>query len=229
MNKPIFRRISAYLIDILIITVISGFFVNIEILNPYAEKYNKISEESTEYIQNASADKLFTDEKLLDYSYELSYYGIYTSIITLVISIIYFVGFQYFNGGKTIGKAFTKIKVVSSDNKKPKFYQILIRSTIINSLLTCTLLILFVAYLSRKGFETGSTIVQMIDLGLLFACAIMILARQDGKGLHDILANTQVINIKKEQIKEANIKESTRNIENTKKVVKKKKDIKKEQ
>ena len=105
----VFRRISAYIADFLLVSIIIALFSEIYIINPYYDEYIELSDEYLEYIELISLeDKSISLEKLNKYTYDLSYYSVYILIITVVVNILYYVVFQYYNDGRTIGKEIYK-------------------------------------------------------------------------------------------------------------------------
>ena len=127
--------------------------------------------------------------------------------------VLYFGLFQYYNKGQTIGKKLMKIKVVSNDGKKLKLSQVIIRMLIINSVLTSVILISLISFESKGLYISTSKYINMIDATLVSASIIMIMFKNDGRGLHDLLANTKVVyvNNSSEVIKEAKIIEKSNN------------------
>ena len=127
MKKPTFKKILAYLIDSIIISAIVTVFTSIDLINPYKEEYNNTYKEYQEYITTLDnpADVL-NGEEVNNITYDLSHYGVYSSIIGLVVTFLYFVIFQYYNGGKTIGKALLGIKVVSTNSEKLNLTQVIL-------------------------------------------------------------------------------------------------------
>lgn len=198
-NKPTFKRICAYIIDIIIVSIISSLFTSIELINPKLSEYNEAYEKYTEYVQTLTSNGetvdtnvLLNGEKINDYTYELASLGVVTSEITLIVSALYFIVFQYYNNGKTIGKALLKIQVKSIDNKKLKLKQLFLRSILINSLITSLISIIFLLTLSKTNYLLLNNYVQIIDMAIMFITFGMVIIREDGRGLHDILANTIV-------------------------------------
>ncbi len=209
MNKPMLKRACAYIIDLMLILIISSLFAGIEALNPNVEKYEETYNQYKTIISNTSDVNSINNEEVINITYDMSKYGISIEIINLVVTVLYFVVFQYLNNGKTLGKTLMKIKVVSKDSKKIKFYQILLRSLIINSILSSFVLILILSFCSKSIYLLSSRYIQFIDMTLVFVSIIMILFRQDGRGLHDIVGRTEVIydTEEVENVKEANIVE----------------------
>ena len=232
MSKPTFRRFIAYIIDIIIISLIVGAFSSIKFLNPKIDEYNDAQKQYQDYITELSMTNpagAFSDEKAQNLSYDVTYYGVYTSIISLVITFLYFSVFQYYTKGKTIGKLAMGIELISTDKKELRMSQVIIHSAIIDSILTSSLLVIATLFLSKTSFMKTSLFIQILDLALVFISIAMIIYRDDGIGLHDKLAHTRVV-VKGERpeelIKEAEYTE--KDTEDVKeKVVEKKKTVRK--
>lgn len=219
MKKPTLRRIGAYIVDMMVITIISSMFIRIEFLNPkydeYQKAYNEYVDFTTEVMNNP--DKL-NDNNLNDISYNLSKTGLATNVITLVVTALYFIGFQYINRGQTLGKKLFKIKVVDSENRRPRFCQILIRSLLINSIVTNTIFVVMISSLSKNAYFAGSQYVQLVDIAIMASSFILIMFREDGKGLHDMIAGTKVVFEFEEnnKVKEAKVVKTTKKLNNKK-------------
>ena len=222
MKKPTLRRIGAYIVDMIVITIISSMFIRIEFLNPKYDEYQKAYKEyvdfTTEVMNNP--DKL-NDNNLNDISYNLSKTGLATNVITLVVTALYFIGFQYINRGQTLGKKLFKIKVVDSENRRPRFCQILIRSLLINSIVTNTIFVVMISSLSKNAYFAGSQYVQLVDIAIMASSFILIMFREDGKGLHDMIAGTKVVfeseeNEEDNKVKEAKVVKTTKKPNNKK-------------
>lgn len=221
MKKTTARRFGAYIMDMIIIALISSMFVKIEFINPKYDEYLKVYNEYLDYTSEIKDIKqLENDSKITDLSYDLAKTGIASSIISLVVTTLYFVGFQYLNRGQTLGKKVFKIKVVDGDNGRVKLYQLLVRSLLINSILTSFITILAVAFLSKAAYFKTIQFTQLFDVTVLCASFILMMFREDGKGLHDLLICTRVVfdEVEEETIKEAKVVEK----EETKKITKKK-------
>lgn len=208
MKKTTLRRLWAYIMDIIIITLISSLFVKIEFINPKYDEYQKIYQEYLDYTSEIKdVNALKSDPKLTEYSYDLAKAGIATSAITLVVTVLYFVGFQYLNRGQTLGKKVFKIKVVDGDNKRVRFWQLLVRALLIDSILTSLINVLAVAFLSRNVYFNVLQYTQLFDVTIICTSFILIMFRNDGKGLHDLLCGTNVVfeNVIEDTVKEAKV------------------------
>lgn len=242
MDRPVFKRICAYIIDIAIVSFILFLFSKIEILNPNVDKINSIQNEYEKYIEtvaknDADVTKLLKDDKVQNYIYELAKLQVPTSILNVVITFGYFVVFQFFNKGQTIGKKFMKIRVKSTKGDKLSFTQVFGRSLLINEILVSILIIIFVSCLSQSVYFNARRILELIDMVIVYGSLGFMMFRSDGCGIHDLLVHTCVVNEDeavnreveevKEEIKTTKVREAKVTNKSTKKNVKK--DVKKDE
>ncbi len=191
-NNITFKRILAYIFDFLLVSVIVAMFSEISVINPYYESYSDISEQYLEYVNSVESSIDLDPVIINNYVYQISYYSIYMNIINIVFVFIYYVLFQYFNDGKTIGKALMRIKIVSNNGKKVKFYQLFIRVLLINGLLINCLNVLSLFIFSKEVCLEVLPLIQFIDTLLIFIISCMVLFRKDGKGIHDLLSGSKI-------------------------------------
>ena len=218
--KPVsYKRILAYLIDILIVTCIATILT---MFIPVSEEYtNQMNELNAVLEDYSSGDISETEylEKFNDISYIVNKESVQVSIVSVVLSTIYFVVLAYYMNGQTFGKKIMKIQVVSANSKKLTMNNYLIRSLLVDSILMNAISIIAILFLEKssylKVYDATSTIFGAIYV-VIFA---MILFRQDGRGLHDLLANTKVISLNdKKVLNEEPIKEEKK--ETKKEVIK---------
>lgn len=218
--KPVsYKRILAYLIDIFIVICIATILT---IFIPVSEEYtNQMNELNAVLEDYSSGDISETEylEKFNDISYIINKESVQVSIVSVVLSTIYFVVLAYYMNGQTFGKKIMKIQVVSANSKKLTMNNYLIRSLLVDSILMNTISVVTILFLEKssylKVYDVTSTIFGAIYV-VIFA---MILFRQDGRGLHDLLANTKVISLNdKKVLNEETIKEEKK--ETKKEVIK---------
>ena len=102
--------------------------------------------------------------------------------------------FQYMNQGQTLGKKLFKIKVVEKESKKaPTILSGFIRSLFILNIASGILNILFIYILNSKTYYIGYGITYIIETLFIIVTIFFVLYREDGRGLHDIMAKTTVI------------------------------------
>lgn len=238
METSFFKRVGAYIIDIVILSLISSI-ITLPLENGETEKYNeeyeKIAEkygiiETTEdqtktddqteideqtedqtneveqtedqtettdnettTLEEINYSKFIEEVSVIAYDYNKSI--LLTTIIKIVITIAYFIGLQYYLKGQTLGKKVLKIKVVEND-KEPSLKAIILRTIIIDSILTSIIGVLLLYLTNKNNYYMAYLFVSMIELMFTFTSSLFILYRKDKIGLHDMMANTKVIEVK---------------------------------
>ena len=126
-------------------------------------------------------------------NYDLSRYSVSISIISLVVYLAYFVGFQKWNKNQTLGKKMFNIEVVSNDGKSASWLQILLREVIIYNIVWEILAIISIFVFNYEGYMIASSVLSLIAGIILWVSVLFIIFRKDGRGLHDIIAKTKVV------------------------------------
>lgn len=196
MNAGFFRRLGAYLIDVIIIMIVSSLFTRFLPNNDEINKLNSANanllSDYTEILQEGDVDKI-NDYSILitDYNYELNKLSLYTNLSTIVLYLLYFVVFQGYNNGQTVGKRLLKIEVVDNDDNNPTFKQLLIRGIILYPMILSLLDTVLIQVLSKNNYITCSNGIAYLQYAIYFACFITVIF--GGRGIHDRLAGTRVI------------------------------------
>lgn len=207
MNKYVYRRISAFLIDIFLVTFVSTIFSSISYVNPFIENYKVAYDEYREIYKSESESVLTnpTIKNVVDYSnkmskqiYKIDYSMLFNNIYYLVFSFLYFVLFAYFTIGQTLGKKLFKLRVVRQDGEKVKLSNLMLRTLLsgssifmgVNIIVVIQLLLLMIpqnqAYFYAILFSSMiSYIIEIIGLVLLFS--------KEHRSLDDIIGSTKVI------------------------------------
>ena len=166
---------------------------------PANENHEKYVEEYTQIQKDLVDKKITTDEyinKSKDVVYDIDYSNTMATLSQVVVFILYYVVFQYYNKGQTIGKKIMKIKVVSTKDKELSLDQVAIRALIADSILINLLLVGAVLFIGRNYYYFTSLGLQILDYAVIIVALLMVLFRKDGKGLHDLAAGTKVVNTK---------------------------------
>ena len=192
------KRIIAFLIDIIIINIVTTPLINIKATNPYIDDYNKYYTEYTELIEATNNGEIDTNsdeykDQVIDLNYKVSSYGVVSRSISVVASIIYFVIIQYFLKGQTIGKKILKLRVVSNKDKELNIGHYFVRSLILNNIIFSIILIVGVYLFGKNGYYNLSMVVSYLQLLVMSVIILMVVLRRDNRGLHDFLAGTKVI------------------------------------
>lgn len=188
-----FPRVIAYIIDFIIVMILSTgvlMFVPVdENHEKYMEEYQKVRTDYNE--QKIDAEEYFNKAKPL--VYDLDHTNVISMIVQIVILILYYIVFQFYNKGQTLGKKLMKLKVVSIDNEDVSMDQLIIRSLIIQAVLSNIIIVGFVLFIGRDLYYYTSFCVQGIQIVITIVSIFMIMYSKKNRGLHDYLAKTKVI------------------------------------
>lgn len=235
VEKPSFlKRVVAYLIDIIIVTLLATVISMIFINNT---NYQKRSEELMQLTKKYTAGEISKEEYSKEFDV-LNYYvtkdGVGTTIVNCAVAIVYYVILCYFCHGITLGKFLMKIRIVSANDKELNIGNYLIRGLFIDLILSNLVSIIFVYAMSKDLFISVYPKVSSVLSLFLLVSLLFMMYREDGKGLHDLMANTKVINTNRVKVKEeveevVDAKVIEEKPTNEKKTTKKKTSKKKEQ
>lgn len=207
MNKYVYRRISAFLIDVFLVTFVSTVFSSISYVNPFIENYKVAYDEYREIYKSESESVLTnpTIKNVVDYSnkmskqiYKIDYSMLFNNIYYLVFSFLYFALFAYFTNGQTLGKKLFKLKVVRQDGEKVKLSNLMLRTLLsgssifmgVNIIVVIQLLLLMIPqnqvyFYAILLSSMISYVIEIIGLVLLFS--------KEHRSLDDIIGSTKVI------------------------------------
>lgn len=194
------KRIIAFVIDIVIVSLVVSL-LNYLPIDPYKDKYQEKYKEYTELIQKNTEEgsQEFKDE-IIEVNYEVYKYRTYSSIISAGALILYFGVLQLVLDGQTLGKKIMKIRVVSNKDKKLNFWSYLIRIVVLNNIWLSLLNVGAVYVVSGVKFYYVTYVIGMISSLVYMLNLIMIMFRNDNRGLHDMIAGTKVMDMKEENI-----------------------------
>lgn len=192
MKAPFFKRLVSYIIDIIIVSTIVTV-ICLALPDKGKESEKKLEELSTKLMdKEIDIDKYMTEYKNIIYDNNKK--NMLETGINLAITVAYFVIFQYMNKGQTLGKKLLKIKVVDNDSKREiGIVKGLLRTLLIQNLLSSIVTIGLISFISKKAYINMYLSISEIESIFVFITAILVLYRKDGRGLHDMIANTTVI------------------------------------
>lgn len=197
-NKAYFlQRLLAYVLDMTIVVLVSTLISYPFISTKAVDKLNKQSSEILEKYQNQEISAKTYFNQSMDNSYQLSKETGLTNIVTIVVYVLYFIVYQMYMNGQTIGKRIMKIRVVKNKDGTLSMNDMLIRGLINNYILANILIAIFVL-INRNTYVYGSSIVQIIQYAILIASIFMIIIRKDGRSVADLICGTKVVSLKEE-------------------------------
>lgn len=193
-EKALFvQRFIAFLLDIFILSSIASLISYPFLDAKSIDKLNKNSSEVIEKYTTGEIDMNTYVDEAKGISYQLSQKQGVISLVTLFLSVLYFIVYQYYNNGQTIGKKLMKIKVVSSTDKEITMNSFIFRSLIVNSILVDMISFAIVIFGNETAYFYGVAICGIIKYTLLLICGFMVMWSKSGMGLHDRIAHTTVV------------------------------------
>ncbi len=208
LTGTLFKRLGAYVFDILIVSTLVTLLSYLPILNPnrmqYSEKYNELVNVYEQYSKEEISEEEYT-EAGIPITYELYRLNVYYVIIDIVVVLLYFGVLPYFLKGQTLGKRLFQLRIVGIKDKPLSIVNYLLRCIVLNNVLISIALQCIVHIMSVDNFYAVYQNVNLVGYIILYISLFMVIVRRDGRGLHDMVANTKVVYIgetQKDQIAE---------------------------
>lgn len=242
------KRILAYLIDMMIVTLLTSCLATLPIINvnyntyenkvdkyneriePYVDFLNDFKKEykdkklddeefdklQKDYIEIINLEEYFNDRQITETEYDEIYEKVYDeynqiyrdsnyelmkinyipSIITMVITILYFVVFGYFCNGQTLGKKMLQLQVVSKEGNRANILKLLLRTVILTGILTSILNLILLFSVNKEVYFVANEYIGIVSGIIEMIILVMVLYRKDKRGLHDMISGTKVIDLK---------------------------------
>ncbi len=200
MKAYFFQRVFAYAIDIIIVSVILFLFT---VIVPVSDNYEKLTEEQillAEQYLNKEVEAEVYIERSTDINYDLAKENFLVDLVRIVIVVSYFVIFQFYRKGQTLGKMLLKIKIIREDGKDVQVNDLIIRSVILYEVLANMLVLSTLLFLSAKTFFYVMSAVYFVQIVVIIVTLGMVCFRKDGRGLHDFAGKTKVVLLNKEEL-----------------------------
>ena len=184
MKASFFKRMGAFILDYFIVI----FIVSLITMGFNSNKTNDLTDKMSKLLSDYQNGEITIDEYKDEINYELQKSNLTSNIVSVTLYIGYFVVFATLNKGQTLGKKLLKIKVVNKDGEKPSIWNMLLRSLFIYNIVSALFSIIFV-----NTFTYIYTIVGYVEFFVIIVSFFMVTYKKDGRGLHDMIAGTNVI------------------------------------
>lgn len=187
------QRVLAFLIDLFILSIITSLITMFIPINDTAiklyEEQNRVLEG---YVEGTVPMEEYVNQ-MIDLGYDISKQTVIISIVSIVISLLYYVVYPCYNNGQTFGKKLMKIKIKKTNDKELSMNDLLIRSMINNSVLVSIINVILVLFLSKDLYLSTSSLVGVIQYIVLIISLIMVAFTKNAQGLHDKVVHTEVV------------------------------------
>lgn len=193
MDSLTFRRICAYAIDYIFIVLLTTMVSGIRFLNPTYDDYaSTYSEYSDMYESIADGNlEVVNSTEFKNVYYNLDKYSVTISISTIVMYLLFFVGFQKWNHNQTLGKKAFNIAVVG-ENKKVTIWQMLFRSLIIYNIVFEILSLLALWIFDANSYMLVDMIITSMAMIFFYINAAIVIFSKSHLGIHDRICKTKV-------------------------------------
>lgn len=187
------QRIIAYIIDfafLWFITFVITMFV------PVNDTASKLYEEQNRVVEGYVEGTVSLEEyvnQIVDLGYDISKHTVIITIVTIVISLLYYVVYPCYNNGQTFGKKLMKIKIKKTNDTELSMNDLLVRSMINNSILLSIINLVLILFLSKELYLNANSLLSVIQYIVLIISLIMIAFTKSAQGLHDKICKTEVV------------------------------------
>ena len=192
MKVSFSKRLAAYILDIMIVTLVSSFITG---LIPTNEKTNSLMENYYDLENGITEEKIDISDfykEMNSINYELNREMVIQNIIIVTIYLLYFVVIPMYNNGQTVGKKVVRIRITSC-SLDLNMNNMLIRSLILYGIARDIISIILILLLSKDKFINANIILNVVQVLINIVILFMIVFKNDGRGFHDILGKTKVI------------------------------------
>ena len=188
------KRFFAYIIDIFIVLVIANLITMFIPISEKTQDYYKELQTTQKKMYDKEIDvKEYTDIVLED-NYNISKGTVLISLTSIIIYILYFVVYQVYNNGQTVGKKLMKIKVKSITDESLSINTMLFRALIIYGIAANIINLMLILLLKKELYLSISNTISIIQSLIVIISVFMILFSKQKRGIHDIITKTEVVN-----------------------------------
>lgn len=189
------QRLLAFILDVFIVSLIAAL-ISIPFVD--VENYLDLTNQSFELDNKVKNEEINIETYNLqqaDLSYSIARNNGFLSIVTIIVEILYFVVYQIYKDGQTLGKKLLKIRV-KSDNGELIMNQMIIRSLIANFILLHIISFALMTFGSKNVYSSCLSIFTSLQYIVVVISLFMVMYGKDGRAIHDKIAHTKVITIK---------------------------------
>ena len=203
------KRIAAYIFDSLVLLLFVSFLITPIQLNDkkvfieFRNHSKEIIDVTIDYFKVLSNNSVKQSLKLekqvkelgeksrkLQYKHRYSLYFLSQKIVTLLLTIVYFVIFPLFNNGQTLFKKLFRIKV-----QYDSIIKFLLREEIVRNFTLLSLLLYLISGINYSLFSVYLSYITPVTLTFMSINFIVFIFNKDSKSLHDMITKTSVVEV----------------------------------
>lgn len=188
------QRFVAFMIDLILVSFITSL---VTAIIPTNSSIDKLYDQQVKIVENYTAGKITMQEyvnQLVDINYDIAKQTGIITLVSIAISLLYYVLYVYKNDGQSIGKKMMKIKIQKKDKDKELtmndllFRTMILQGTLVSIIGFCTIL-----FLDKDTYLATNSLLNLIQYSILIISFFLIAFTKERQGLHDMVAKTEVV------------------------------------
>ena len=191
------RRLFAYIIDMLIVFFVISF---ISMFIPIGESVSNLNDQligigNSFFDGEIDMNTFINQYSVVSYSLEREMF--LSSLIGVLINVLYFVVYPLYNNGQTFGKKYMHIKIVSNDDCEVSSNQLVLRYLFMNEIGSTIISLCMIFVVKDLAYTYIESILSILQFIVAISSVFMVLYRNDKRSLPDLIAGTKVIEVEK--------------------------------
>lgn len=188
------QRFVAFMIDLILVSFITSL---VTAIIPTNSSIDKLYDQQVKIVENYTAGKITMQEyvnQLVDINYDIAKQTGIITLVSIAISLLYYVLYVYKNDGQSIGKKMMKIKIQKKDKDKELtmndllFRTMILQGTLVSIIGFCTIL-----FLDKDTYLATNSLLNLIQYSILIISFFLVAFTKERQGLHDMVAKTEVV------------------------------------
>ena len=188
------QRFVAFMIDLILVSFITSL---VTAIIPTNSSIDKLYDQQVKIVENYTTGKITMQEyvnQLVDINYDIAKQTGIITLVSMAISLLYYVLYVYKNDGQSIGKKMMKIKIQKKDKDKELtmndllFRTMILQGTLVSIIGFCTIL-----FLDKDTYLATNSLLNLIQYSILIISFFLIAFTKERQGLHDMVAKTEVV------------------------------------
>lgn len=188
------QRFVAFMIDLILVLFITSL---VTAIIPTNSSIDKLYDQQIKIVENYTARKITMQEyvnQLVDINYDIAKQTGIITLVSIAISLLYYVLYVYKNDGQSIGKKMMKIRIQKKDKDKELtmndllFRTMILQGTLVSIIGFCTIL-----FLDKDTYLATNSLLNLIQYSILIISFFLIAFTKERQGLHDMVAKTEVV------------------------------------
>ena len=188
------QRFVAFMIDLILVSFITSL---VTAIIPTNSSIDKLYDQQVKIVENYTAKKITMQEyvnQLVDINYDIAKQTGIITLVSIAISLLYYVLYVYKNDGQSIGKKMMKIRIQKKDKDKELtmndllFRTMILQGTLVSIIGFCTIL-----FLDKDTYLATNSLLNLTQYSILIISFFLVAFTKERQGIHDMVAKTEVV------------------------------------